>query len=76
MTIQLNGHIESVKRGHLGHVDVEIQTERSVCNAGITLSIPAEQAGEWLVGNFVQITAYAYKPTPDSAPLGEQEKKG
>ncbi len=64
MTIVFQGHIESVKRHRDKRVAVHVITQQDVCPEGMTLLVPESDAGHWLVGRQVQITAYAVEPPP------------
>jgi hypothetical protein len=61
MTIQFQGHIESVSRDISSTIKVHVVTNHSVCPEGITVNVPEDQKSEWLVGRIVQITMHAYE---------------
>ena len=64
MTIQTQGHVESVERGGgsgPGRIAVNVILNGSDARSPITLFIPEADAKHWLVGHIVQLTAYAYE---------------
>jgi hypothetical protein len=62
MTIQFQGHVESVTRFGTppGYIAVTCVTDHGVCPKGITVNVPEKDAEHWLVGREVSVTMYAF----------------
>lgn len=77
MTIQMQGHVESVERGggsgRPGRIAVTVILAGGDARSPITLFVPESDAKHWLVGHVVQLTAYAYeyKKFPNVEAAGE-----
>jgi hypothetical protein len=82
MTIQFQGHIESVARAGApaDHVAITCITDSGVCPKGIVVNVPEKDAVHWLVGRMVSITMYAFdapqqgKPNPNASPFSQMDE--
>ena len=70
MTIQTSGHVESVERSGgagPGKIAVNVILAASDARSPVTFFVPEADAKHWLVGNIVQLTAYAHEYKKDEA---------